>query len=176
MKKKVIFLLKHWEDIIAATALTTMTFAAVMNVITRYGFKHPFTWAEELQCICLTWAAFLSAAVGYKENLHFGLDFIVDRLGKLKPLVHRLVTFVGIFLFAYLCFLSVQFMMTTSKHTIFFRLHYAYIFLAPALGFFSMTLYSVIYFIESFVHPDRYNQRYLKSYDDEDAGEKEGQQ
>lgn len=77
---------------------------------------------------------------------------------------------------AYLCFLSVQFMMTTSKHTIFFRLHYAYIFLAPALGFFSMTLYSVIYFIESFVHPDRYNQRYLKSYDDEDAGEKEGQQ
>ncbi len=54
MKKKVIFLLKHWEDIIAATALTTMTFAAVMNVITRYVFKHPFTWAEELQCICLT--------------------------------------------------------------------------------------------------------------------------
>ena len=39
-----------------------------------------------------------------------------------------------------------------------------------------MTLYSVIYFIESFVYPDRYNQRYLKSYDDEDAGEKEGQQ
>lgn len=39
MKKKVIFLLKHWEDIIAATALTTMTFAAVMNVITRYVFN-----------------------------------------------------------------------------------------------------------------------------------------
>lgn len=176
MKKKLVFLLKHWEDIIAAAALTAMTFSAVFSVISRYVFQHPLTWAEELQCICLTWAAFLSAAVGYKENLHFGLDVIVDRLGKLKPIIHRLVTFIGIFLFAYLCFLSAQFMMTTSKHTIFFRLHYAYIFLAPTLGFFSMTVYSVIYFIESFVNPERYNHRYQKNYDDEETGEKEGQQ
>ena len=62
MKKKVIFLLKHWEDIIAATALTTMTFAAVMNVITRYVFKHPFTWAEELYTYCVVMMVYLALA------------------------------------------------------------------------------------------------------------------
>ncbi len=55
-------------------------------------------------------------------------------MGKLKGVVRRLVTFVGIFLFAYLCLLSVQLMMDTTKETIFFRLDYTYIYLAPALG------------------------------------------
>lgn len=176
MKKKLLFALNHWEEVIAAAALTLMTATAVMNVVTRYVFSHPFTWAEELQCICLTWAAFLSAAVGYKENLHFGLDFIVDRLGGLKPAIRRVITFVGIFLFAYLCYLSVGFMLSTTKYTIFFRLHYAYIFLAPALGFLSMTVWSVIYFIESFLHPERYDQRYTNNFDEDSDTEEELQQ
>ena len=176
MKQKLLFFLKHWEELIAAAALTLMTATAVMNVVTRYVFSHPFTWAEELQCICLTWAAFLSAAVGYKENLHFGLDFIVDRMGRLKPVIRRVITFIGIFLFAYLCYLSVGFMLSTTKYTIFFRLHYAYIFLAPALGFFSMTIWSMIYFVESFRFPERYDRRYTNNFDEDMEGKEELQQ
>lgn len=174
MKKKLLFAATHWEEWIAAAAITVMTMTAVLNVITRYIFSHPFTWAEELQCICLTWSAFLSAAVGLKRNLHYGLDFIVDHLGKAKPFLRRLVTFLCVLLFGYLCYLSTQFMLTTSKHTVFFNLHYAYIILAPVLGFLSMTIWSAIYLVESFVDPKTYDKRYMPTFEEEDPIEKEG--
>lgn len=168
MKKKLIWLAKNWEDLLAAIFLSVMVLTAIFNVFTRYVLKSPFTWAEELECICLVWSTFTSAAAAYKKNLHYGMDFVVDRLPlKSKIQIRRCITFLCIFLFSFLLFLAVQFIGQVTKTTVFFRLSYRYIDFAAVVAFASMEIYSVLYFIESFRYPDRYAARYIAAYGDE---------
>ncbi len=55
MKQKSIWIIKNWEETVAASALSVMLLTAIFNVFTRYILQHPFTWAEELECICLVY-------------------------------------------------------------------------------------------------------------------------
>lgn len=168
MKKLLLRFVKNWEEFIAAIALSIMLLTAVFNVFTRYILQSPFTWAEELECICLVWSTFCGAAAAYKHNLHYGMDFLVDHLPiKAKVVLRRFITFVCIFLFAYLTVLAVQFVMAATKTTSFFRLSYKFIDFSAVMAFASMTVYSVIYFVESFVKPEKYVARYAAAYEDE---------
>lgn len=171
MKKTLTWCVKNWEEGIAAIAITIMIVTAIFNVFTRYGLKHPFTWAEELECICLVWSTFIGAAAAYKHNLHYGMDFLVDHLPfRAKLILRRMITFICIFLFIYLTYLAFQFMMAAFKTTSFFRLSYRYIDLAAVLGFASMAVYSVIYFIESFINAESYIGRYVPDYEETQDG------
>lgn len=153
----------------AATALSVMVVTAAYNVFTRYVLKDPKTWAEELECICLIWSTFPGAAACYKRNLHYGMDYLVDHLPlKAKLMLRRCITFLCIFLFGYLCYISFGFAVSATKTTTFFRLSYTYLDFAAVFGFFSMTVYSVIYFVESLSHPEAYAARYAAAYEDED--------
>ncbi|WP_317855415.1 TRAP transporter small permease [Chakrabartyella piscis] len=168
MKKVLILFCKRWEEVFSGVALAIMILTAVFNVFTRYVLQSPMTWAEELECICLVWSTFCGAAAAYKYNLHYGMDFVADRLPKkARVKLRQCITFMCIFLFAYLTVLSFQFVLTTTKTTTFFRLSYKYINVAALLGFASMTVYSVIYMIESFVKPNQYADRYAKDYTEE---------
>ncbi len=168
MKKKLVFLIRNWEDILAAIFLSVMVLTAIFNVFTRYILNYPFTWAEELECICLVWATFTSAAAAYKKNMHYGMDFLVDRLPmKSKILLRRIIVFISIFFFAFLLYLSILFIGQVTKTTIFFRLSYKYIDLAAIVGFLSMEIYSILYFIESFTHPERFAARYIAAYEED---------
>ncbi len=170
MKKKLLYLAKNWEDILAAIFLSVMILTAIFNVFTRYVLNSPFTWAEELECICLVWATFTSSAAAYKKNMHYGMDFLVDRLPfKAKIQLRRAIIFISIFVFAFLFVLSIMFLRQVTKTTVFFRLNYRYIDFAAVVGFGSMEIYSIIYFIESFTHPDRFAARYVAAYDDEET-------
>ncbi len=170
MKRFLHYIVKHWEDIIAASALSVMLIVAIINVFFRYVLNSPITWAEELECICLVWSTFLGAAAAYKLNLHYGMDFLVDHLpftGKL--FLRRTITFICIILFGFLTVLAVQFCLKATKITAFFRLSYKVIDFSAVLGFASMTVYSVIYFIESFTAKDKYISRYLLTIDEENT-------
>ena len=165
---------KNIEEIIGGTAIVLMLMTAVFNVFTRFILNNPQTWAEELECICLVYATFLCSAAAYKKNLHYGMDFLVDHLPlKAKLVLRRCITFICIFLFAYLTYLSFNFAMFATKTTAFFRLSYKYIDSAAVLAFISMTVYSVIYFIESFTEPEKYAARYVAAYTDELESEDE---
>lgn len=175
MKKTILKGLQNIEEIIGGGALCLMLLTAVFNVFTRYVLGKPQTWAEELECICLVYATFLCAAASYKRNLHYGMDFLVDHLPlKGKILLRRCITFICIFLFSYMTYLSVQFMALAVKTTTFFRLSYKYIDLAAVLCFASMTIYSLLFFVESFVHPERYAERYISTYEDEEKEKEDG--
>ena len=164
--------IKNLEEIVASAAFSLMILTAVYNVITRYVFSSPRTWAEELECICLVWTTFPAAAACYKKNLHYGMDFLVDKLPmNSKLILRRCITFICIFLFAFLFVISFKFMLAATKTTAFFRLNYRYIDLAAVLAFASMSIYSIIYFIESFTNPTSYAQRYAVAYIDEYAAE-----
>ena len=165
-KNKLIWFAKNWEDVLAAIFLSVMLLTALFNVFTRYVLNYPFTWAEELECICLVWSTFTASAAAYKKNLHYGMDFLVDRLPfKAKIQLRRCISFVNIFLFAFLLYLAIIFISQVTKTTVFFRLSYKYIDFAAVVGFSSMEVYSILYFIESFTNPKVYAARYVAAYE-----------
>lgn len=180
LKKKFFWIVTHIEDVIAVVALSCILIIACMNVFFRYFMNQPLTWAEELECGFLIWATFIGGAVCYKKNLHYGMDYLVDHLpAKYKYILRKCITFVLILFFAFLTYLSFEFAISAKKTTNFFQISYTYLDFAAVLGFASMTIYSVLFFIESFINPEQFIKRYVAAYEEDindsnEAAPKEG--
>lgn len=63
-----------------AVCLSCMTIFVFANVILRYFFNSGLTWAEEASRYLFIWLIFLGAIVAYRENVHLGVDTLVQKL------------------------------------------------------------------------------------------------
>lgn len=63
-----------------AVCLTCMATFVFTNVILRYFFNQGLTWAEEASRYLFIWLIFLGAIVAYRENVHLGVDTLVNKL------------------------------------------------------------------------------------------------
>ena len=170
--KKVIKSLKwfilHLEEIIAVIALAVMLCAIFYNVIMRYAFRKPTAWSDELTMICLAYVTFVGGASAYKKNLHFGIDILVDRLPiQGKMILWRIINFVFIFLFGFTTYLGYQLTSKAVKRFHYSGWSYKVMDAALPLGFLSMTIYAIYFFVLSFKDPDRYRKRYESTYEEE---------
>ena len=57
--------------------MSTFVFA---NVILRYFFNEGLTWAEEASRYLFIWLIFMGAIVAYQDNVHLGVDTLVQKL------------------------------------------------------------------------------------------------
>ena len=73
-----------------AICLMCMSSFVFINVILRYFFNEGLTWAEEASRFLFIWLIFLGAIVAYKENVHLGVDTLVQKLS----VKHRRVLFI----------------------------------------------------------------------------------
>ena len=164
--KKLTWLIANIEEIIAVIATTLMVAVVSVNVIMRYFFNNPMSWASETAVICLIWATFSGAAAAWKKNAHYGMDYLVDHIPeKARQFLRRAIMLLCIVLFIYLGYLSVVFTASVSKVTAFFRLSYRYLDAATVFGFASMAIHSIFYFVQSFTNPDRFEQRFASAYE-----------
>jgi TRAP-type C4-dicarboxylate transport system permease small subunit len=69
--------LLHAAIAVCLTCMATFVFA---NVILRYFFNEGLTWAEEASRYLFIWLIFLGAIVAYQENVHLGVDTLVNKL------------------------------------------------------------------------------------------------
>ena len=69
--------LLHAAIAICLTCMATFVFG---NVILRYFFNYGITWAEEASRYLFIWLIFLGAIVAYQENVHLGVDTLVNKL------------------------------------------------------------------------------------------------
>ena len=167
--KALLWLISNIEELISCTALGIMLAAVFTNVMLRYLFRSPTAWADELALICMAYVTFLGGAAAYKRNLHFGIDILVDRLpAKGKHILRSLMTFVFIILFAVMTKLGYDLTITAKKVMIYSGWSYKIMDAALPLGFLSMTIYSINYFIMSIVKPDAFDKRYASQYDDDE--------
>lgn len=168
--KKLIYCITHIEEWISAVGIAIMVCATGYNVFARYVLRSPTSWSDEISIIALAYVTFLGSAAVYKNNGHYGMDFLVERLPDgAKMFVRRAINLVLIVLFAYVTYLGWDFTIHSVKvfqHT---RLPYQYMNAALPMGFLSMTIYSVYYFVLSFVWPEKYRARYDNCYDDVEA-------
>lgn len=170
--KKIIGYLKwfvlHIEEIIAVIALAIMLCAILYNVIMRYMFRNPTAWSDELTMICLAYVTFVGGASAYKRNLHFGIDILVDRIPiKGKLFLWRVINFVFIFLFGYTTYLGYQLTIKAVKRFHYSGWSYKVMDAALPLGFLSMTIYAIYFFVLSFKNSEKFIARYETNYEEE---------
>ncbi len=71
--------------IVAFLVFVAITFG---QVVLRYGFGRPLTWAEEVSRYLFVWVVFVGAGVAARHSGHIALDFLVMRF---PPRVRRVV-------------------------------------------------------------------------------------
>ena len=68
---------KKWGRDQPLRSLTVFfTVFVFLQVIFRYFFKSPISWAEELTMLTFQWCVFLGAAIAVRHGIHFKLDFL----------------------------------------------------------------------------------------------------
>lgn len=174
--KKILGYLKwfilHIEEIIAVIAISVMLCAIFLNVIMRYVFRDPTAWSDELSMICLAYVTFVGGASAYKRNLHFGIDILVDKLPiKGRMLLRQVINFAFIILFGYVTYLGYNLFAGAVKVMNYTGWSYKIMDAALPLGFLSMTIYAIYFFIQSFTDREAYKNRYEATYEEETVDE-----
>ncbi|MBQ3373868.1 MAG: TRAP transporter small permease [Anaerolineaceae bacterium] len=160
----------HIEEVIACIALSIMLCVIFFNVIMRYIFRNPLNWSDELSMICLAYVTFVGGAAAYKKNLHFGIDIILDKLPEKARMGIRIITnFVFIILFGYTCYLGWVLTKGAVKKFNYSGWSYKIMDFALPLGFLSMCIYAVRFFIMAFTDPKAYKHRYEQTYEEENV-------
>ena len=73
---------KGWtwvEKFIVGLLAFAATLIAFYGVITRYIFKRPPDWAEEIVIYLIIWAVFITASILAEEKGHVAATLIVER-------------------------------------------------------------------------------------------------
>lgn len=166
--KKVKWFILHIEEFVAGVALTIMLCAIFLNVILRYCFHTPTKWSDELSMICLAYVTFVGGAAAYKRNLHFGIDIFLDKLplkGRMR--VRQITNLVFVVMFGFITVLGVDLTRNAVKVFNFTRWSYKIMDAALPLGFLSMTIYAVYFFIQSIRDKKAYQDRFESVYEEE---------
>ncbi|UFJ40779.1 TRAP transporter small permease [Brevibacillus humidisoli] len=63
-----------------ALSLAFMAVLVFGNVVLRYLFNSGITWSEEMSRFLFVWLVFLGAIGALKDNMHLGMDIVVNLL------------------------------------------------------------------------------------------------
>lgn len=179
--KKLTGAIKWFEDTFSALFLSVVVIITIINVLARYIFKMALPWAQEISGFFWTWTIMLGMSVGYRRNLHYGVDFLTAKLPKkhairLKQLVYFLMLLTCCFMLYLSIVISSQGFLKVSAY---FRIPYFYKYISVAIGFAFMIVHTLRYLILSFRAPEDFFNRIaqggLPGLDDEETDKQEGE-
>lgn len=82
----------------AILALLGVILIMTLQVVTRKLFNFVFFWSEEAILLCLVWFAFMGIAIGFRENVHMGVDGFTDWMPKaVNKGIDKWINIMGIF-------------------------------------------------------------------------------
>ena len=143
--------LKKFELYVGSVFISITTVVVIMNVFTRYFLKFTYFWTEEIAVGCFVWTIFLGTAAAYREKGLIGVEAIVVLLPeKIRNIVEFFTYILLTILSGLMCLFSFTYVSTSSKITAALELSYGYINFAIVLSFALMTLYSLIFTVQSF--------------------------
>ena len=163
-KNPLLWLVCNWEEAVTAVSVAVMLVVCIVAVLARKILNYGIPWSTEVCNFCLVYTTFIGAAAAYKRNQHFGMDFLTDRMGpKLRYAVKLGMFALQIGLFGVLCWLSLKYTLASRKTMSISRIPYKWLDLAAVLGFASMTVYSVIFFVTGLVDRKTFTKRFVTS-------------
>ena len=83
------------DQYVSAVLFIVIMVLLFLQVVTRYVFKHSFTWTEELSVLLFVWMTYMgvSSAVTYRKNLRIDalLDVVPFRVKKLLLIISDVI-------------------------------------------------------------------------------------
>lgn len=143
--------LKKFELYLGSIFIFVTIVVVIMNVFTRYVLKFTYFWAEEVAVGCFVWTIFLGTAAAYREKALIGVEAIVVLLPpKIRKFVEFLVYILLTVLSGLMFWFAYGYVSTSSKITAALEVSYAYINSSIILAFGLITIYSLIFTVQSF--------------------------
>lgn len=95
-------IIKHPVEFIGKVLFSILTIAVFFQVVSRYIFRSPFPWPEELARLMFVWLSLLGAAIGLKYSSHFKIDYFINFFPKkIKAILEILIDIFLLFLVIY---------------------------------------------------------------------------
>lgn len=66
----------RWIELLNCGLLIALVFVYASQVLSRYGWKHPILWADELSCVFLIWISFGGALLALEKGEHLTIDLL----------------------------------------------------------------------------------------------------
>lgn len=142
---------KDFELYLGSLFISITVIIVIMNVFTRYVLKFTYFWTEEVAVGCFVWTIFLGTAAAYRKKALIGVEAIVVLLPKeIRKIVEFFVYILLTILSGIMFYFAFNYVLTSSKITSALEISYAYINTSIILSFGLMTVYSLIFTIQSF--------------------------
>lgn len=87
---------------VLAILLISMVWDVTWQVLTRFIFKIPATFTEELATFLLIWTSLLGSVLAYRHKKHLGLDVVFNKMGAKEGKVISYFIYILIILFSFL--------------------------------------------------------------------------
>lgn len=143
--------LKKFELYLGSIFISITILVVIMNVFTRYVLKFTYFWAEEVAVGCFVWTIFLGTAAAYRQKALIGVEAIVVLLPKkIRKVVEFVVYILLTVLSGLMFYFSFGYVSGSSKITAALEISYAYINTSIILAFGLMTIYSLMFTVQSF--------------------------
>lgn len=172
---KVFGYIKKFEDGITALLLSGVVILTLVDVVFRYILKSSIGWSQEITGFMWTWTVMIGTSVGYRRNLHYGVDFLIQKLSPQKAVVlKRIVYFLMLVACVFMLYLSVTISMNGFvKRSAWLNIPYFYKYISAVICFALMLIHTVRYLVLSFKDSENFFQRItqggLPGLDDDDA-------
>lgn len=102
MKKKLLFLLDHFEEIVLVPGFALMLLIGFGNVLSRFVLHQSWSFAEELCVMMFVYVTFFGAAVAVKRKAHLGFTLLLDKTQGIPRMILETAIMVGEIVFLYL--------------------------------------------------------------------------
>lgn len=96
-------------------AIASLTF---YQVVMRYGLNRSSSWSEEAVRFIFIWCSFLAIAMGVRDNIHIGINVVVELFSKKIQAFIEVVGYIAMIVFSgYLVFYGWQVVVATGSQT-----------------------------------------------------------
>ena len=92
--RKLSGLLEKASNCTLVLLMVLLTVATTAQVLSRFVFKAPMLWTEEVSRMTFIWIALLGSSLATKHKQHLGLDLLLDKLPSTFQLPVRILVHV----------------------------------------------------------------------------------
>lgn len=80
------------EEVFLVIILIAAVVIVAMQVVTRYVFKIPLPWSEEIARYLFLWLTWVGASYATKERKHVSIDLVYEKLPEKGQMICKVIT------------------------------------------------------------------------------------
>lgn len=95
MKKVLMWLDRHFEEVLMSVFLCGIVIMMTIHVFCRYALRHPLTWTEEATRYMFIWFVFMGVSYGIRNGTHIRVNILEVFFPKVVPVFSWIQDIVG---------------------------------------------------------------------------------